>query len=260
MDDAMTKHGIYIHLFTASTSVPVCAYVSKMFTVRRSEVPEEKDKERAAKVKASKEKRSPTPMSDTLPAEPERKEGTVDKKTEYANKDDNILLGFARIYSGTLSVGKRVCVLLPKFNHSLESSTLSANNLESSLGTLDITEPSGADDAKSDADSGIAKLSVQPLKCALHPRSPILCPEPWWLIIGFGTKPRAIRFDNVTPHIIGFCLGTTDGKSKLTFEPINACEINVVENCGSPPTSFFEFSRTTFEHWLIRWQCSVTQR
>ncbi|KAF9070505.1 hypothetical protein BDP27DRAFT_1402013 [Rhodocollybia butyracea] len=179
-DDATTEHRIYSHLFTASisASVPVCAYVSKMFAVRRSEVPEEKEKERAAKVKASKEQRNPTPISgtqasgdastpdatpaDTLTAEPERKEGTTNTETEDASKDDDILLGFARIYSGTLSVGKRVCVLLPKFNPTLESSILSADNLESSLATLDVTDPSTADGAKSDVDSGIAKLSVHP--------------------------------------------------------------------------------------------------
>ncbi|KAF5367596.1 hypothetical protein D9757_010647 [Collybiopsis confluens] len=174
----------YHHLYTASPSpaAPVCAYVSKMFAVRRGDLPEEKERTRSEKLRAAKvekEKRDktraeamstsasvaesaapPNPAittaisngADGTEQKAEVKEGGNSKKQDDA--DDDILLGFARIYSGTLSVGEQVLVLLPKFNPALED--LSSTSIPtSSIASLSL------DDSASTA-RDVSSTSVHP--------------------------------------------------------------------------------------------------
>ena len=116
--------------FKQSNNDPVVVYVSKMVSIPESELPENKRrgplspeearelarKKRAQAARAQAAAASndmnglataleATNLDDYVPPEPEEKDAEV----EY-------LIGFARIYSGTLSVGDEVYVLTPKFS------------------------------------------------------------------------------------------------------------------------------------------------
>ncbi|KAJ3758305.1 translation elongation factor 2 [Lentinula raphanica] len=115
----------YEHLYVASpsTDVPVCAYVSKMFAVRRGDLPEEREKAKAAHTKEQ-----------VAAEEPNESEGVNGEgpDVEEIHQDDpdvDVLLGFSRIYSGTLKIGEQVLVLLPKFNPALEDTNISSNDI-----------------------------------------------------------------------------------------------------------------------------------
>ncbi|KAJ4481902.1 translation elongation factor 2 [Lentinula aciculospora] len=124
----------YEHLYAASplSTVPVCAYVSKMFAVRRADLPEEREKTKIAQAKAANDrKRVAAEKSNStveLAVEGTQVEGDKVEEQIQENQDEDVLLGFARIYSGTLSPGERVLVLLSKFNPALESTKLSSQN------------------------------------------------------------------------------------------------------------------------------------
>ena len=117
--------------FKQSKNDPVVVYVSKMVSVPESELPEnkrrgplspEEARELARKKRAEAARAQAaapasndinglattleaTTLDDYVPPEPEE----TDAEAEY-------LIGFARIYSGTLSVGDEVYVLTPKFS------------------------------------------------------------------------------------------------------------------------------------------------
>ncbi|KIK59331.1 hypothetical protein GYMLUDRAFT_44693 [Collybiopsis luxurians FD-317 M1] len=172
---ADTSSLLYHHLYTASpsSSVPVCAYVSKMFAVRKGDLPEEKERARTEKLKDAKVERERrdreraaamnTSLGGGVDSEAERGsaaltdgQNAVEEKTETETEtetkengggkgqddaDDDVLLGFARIYSGTLGVGEQVLVLLPKFNPALEASSTSqtaVTNATSDMASLSL--------------------------------------------------------------------------------------------------------------------------
>ena len=121
--------------FHTDKTVPVVAYVSKMVAVRASELPQNKRKaggvmtadeareiarrKRAAFAKARRADQagnqngvngmSEALNSISLDEEPE-------PEPEAQTEDPEHLIGFARLYSGTLSVGDEVYVLPPKFS------------------------------------------------------------------------------------------------------------------------------------------------
>ncbi|GAA5885129.1 hypothetical protein JCM6882_007242 [Rhodosporidiobolus microsporus] len=109
------------------------AYVSKMFAVRRDELPEnqrrqltaEDMRERARKAREERERRkaageegggsgSATPLSERVEGEAPAKEEQEEEAEEDGQQD--VLIGFARLYSGTLSVGQTLYAVLPRYN------------------------------------------------------------------------------------------------------------------------------------------------
>lgn len=120
--------------FNTSRSAPIVAYVSKMVAIPESELPSKRRKlgttltadearelgrkKRAELAKAQAEANGSSDMAkvtdglSTTRIGEEVEEGTTPEQPE----DPEHLIGFARLYSGTLSVGDEVYVLPPKFN------------------------------------------------------------------------------------------------------------------------------------------------
>ena len=109
----------------------VIAYVSKMFAVPVKELPENKrvavttDKMRA-NAKAARDRATAASLaaaaetngiSSSTSSEASNDHGgdTEEKEQEEINEDEDVLLGFARIYSGTIRVGSKVRCVLPKY-------------------------------------------------------------------------------------------------------------------------------------------------
>ncbi|KAI9058442.1 translation elongation factor 2 [Trametes sanguinea] len=122
----------------------IVALVSKMFAVPTKELPGKKKKaltaeELRSRAKAAREARAaaaasasseaPTPEPASVPLEEAMqranlgdKEGDEQQSTadgEGVQEEDETLLGFARIYSGTIRTGTTIVCVLPKYNHSL---------------------------------------------------------------------------------------------------------------------------------------------
>jgi ribosome assembly protein 1 len=115
--------------FKASKSDPVVAYVSKMVSVPESELPE--NKRRAGQLSADDARElARKKRAEFARAQQAETSGVNDMATalEIISLDDFVpaveerhievehLIGFARIYSGTLSVGDSLYVLAPKFS------------------------------------------------------------------------------------------------------------------------------------------------
>ena len=109
----------------------VIVYVSKMFAVPVKELPENKKaavtaeqlranakaaRERAAAATAETSGESPPTSAEASRSQGDDSEG---KEKEEINEDEDVLLGFARIYSGTIRVGSKVRCVLPKYNNNL---------------------------------------------------------------------------------------------------------------------------------------------
>jgi ribosome assembly protein 1 len=114
----------------SSESAHVVAYVSKMFAVPTSQLPEHKkqalsiDEVRASarrthiKAEESREQSrtgSPSPFPDHTLSEPPTGESPV-----ALEEENEILLGFARLYSGVIHVGSTVSCILPKYDNTYE--------------------------------------------------------------------------------------------------------------------------------------------
>ena len=105
-----------------------CAYVSKMFAVAAKDLPIPKKQaltasEMRARPRAATEKDTddvqpvpdaPTPVDETDEVDPEP------ANAETANAD--VLLGFARLYCGTIKTGSTLYAVLPKYDTSLDPS------------------------------------------------------------------------------------------------------------------------------------------
>lgn len=130
------KNKLEQDLFTSDSNLHanVVAYVSKMFAVPRKELPENKARsltadEMRSRGKGAREaiKEPYASTQDTTPiAEmpPKPAEQGMDPHT------DEVILGFARLYSGTIEVGTQIYCVLPKYNASLPPDHPSnANNL-----------------------------------------------------------------------------------------------------------------------------------
>lgn len=119
--------------FNPSKDAPMVAYVSKMVSIPESEMPENKRRGGALSAEEARElgrkKRAEIARqqaltstgTDDIVSVTEALSGAaigeteVPEETEETNEDAEHLVGFARIYSGTLSVGDEVYVLGPKF-------------------------------------------------------------------------------------------------------------------------------------------------
>lgn len=111
----------------------VIGYVSKMFAVPVKELPENKKsavtaEQMRANAKAARERAATAALAATAEASDESRStpaGTSNdqgddsqaKEKEENNEDEDILLGFARIYSGTIRTGSEIRCVLPKYNN-----------------------------------------------------------------------------------------------------------------------------------------------
>jgi ribosome assembly protein 1 len=127
--DAMTN-------FKTSKDAPVVAYVSKMISVPDSELPQnrrrggaltaEEARELGRKKRAEIARQQATAngdadvgsVTDALSSTAIGETETPEENTTQAPQDAEHLIGFARIFSGTLNVGDEVYVLGPKFTPS----------------------------------------------------------------------------------------------------------------------------------------------
>ncbi|KAF8349218.1 translation elongation factor 2 [Amanita rubescens] len=115
----------------------VAAYVSKMFAVPAKDLPENKKRPprademrargrdaRIAKLQDETNSGSATPFSSPSPVPPASRDenaasGTNTPNHEAENGENEVILGFARIYSGTIRVGSEIYAVLPKYNAAL---------------------------------------------------------------------------------------------------------------------------------------------
>lgn len=102
-----------------SPGAPVIAYVSKMFSVEKDAMPGKKRIQLTAE--QMRERKALMMAAQGQPSSAEH--GTVLDSISSPNKDasetleeDETLVGFARIYSGTLKAGQEVYVLSPKYD------------------------------------------------------------------------------------------------------------------------------------------------
>lgn len=112
----------------ADPSATVTALISKMFAVPQQELPEHKKKpvtadELRAKAKAAREARkaaeAAVPDSGDIPLEEALEQLQVKEASEeVVVPEGEVLLGFARIYSGTIKTGTAIACVLPKYNNS----------------------------------------------------------------------------------------------------------------------------------------------
>lgn len=115
-----------------------CAYVSKMFAISRGELPEGKRREvtademrqrgREARERAQAVRdalnatgaiQEPAPGSAIKSADTGEPDAQPTARTEEltdAQKAEEVILGFARLYSGTLRVGQSINAILPKYD------------------------------------------------------------------------------------------------------------------------------------------------
>lgn len=129
-----------LYACSSNNDAPVVALVSKMFAVPTKELPGNKKQaltaeEMRSRAKSAREARavaaaatasSDTPVSETsisleeamknVELEERKKEKEVKAETE---EEGETILGFARIYSGTIRVGTTIACILPKYNATL---------------------------------------------------------------------------------------------------------------------------------------------
>jgi ribosome assembly protein 1 len=98
------------------------AYVSKMFAVPKKDFPEHKKRQLTAE-EMRERGRIATEAAAAGNAIPPPKDGTSNADiTEDGGEENEVLLGFARLYSGRLRVGSHIFALLPKYDTSVPPS------------------------------------------------------------------------------------------------------------------------------------------
>lgn len=111
-----TEEDLYASKFAPEACV--IAYVSKMFAVNAKDLPENKKKpltadEMRMKSREAREVKEAEPLANELSTL-----SIVDDAPD-PNYRNEVLLGFARLYSGTIRVGTSVYAVLPKYNTGL---------------------------------------------------------------------------------------------------------------------------------------------
>jgi ribosome assembly protein 1 len=117
-------------LFTSNFApdTAVVAYVSKMFAVAAKELPENKKRpitaddlrQRAREAKEARDKHVPVSNASDPPRAAQESSPDLDlEETSDASEESEIILGFARLYSGTIRTGFTIYCVLPKYNDSL---------------------------------------------------------------------------------------------------------------------------------------------
>lgn len=128
---------------SSASDAHVVAYISKMFAVPESALPERQRKpltadEMRARGRASREAAAALAATGAVVAEEEAKsldiavdaniqvteaaDTATNGHTEDSSKDGEALLGFARLYSGRMSRGQRLLAILPKYDPKLPPS------------------------------------------------------------------------------------------------------------------------------------------
>ncbi|KAI0647987.1 translation elongation factor 2 [Trametes meyenii] len=113
-----------------ASDASIVALVSKMFAVPTKELPEKKKRaltaeEMRSRAKAAREARAALSTDPTsaqpasAPLEEAMRKTDINDKPEADGEDEEALLGFARIYSGTIRPGTTIACVLPKYNHEL---------------------------------------------------------------------------------------------------------------------------------------------
>lgn len=111
--------------FSTKEESPVVAYVSKMISipakelkkVRRVQLTAEEMRELRRKKTIEDARRLQAKEAGIVTAEPEESEDEENGKKEQEEEDDSEkLIGFARVYSGTIKTGQELYVLGPKYN------------------------------------------------------------------------------------------------------------------------------------------------
>ena len=97
------------------------AYVSKMFAVPKKDFPEHKKKQLTAE-EMRERGRMAREAAEAGNAPPSKDGPTTAGPTEDGVEDEEVLLGFARLYSGKLRVGSYIFALLPKYDTSVPPS------------------------------------------------------------------------------------------------------------------------------------------
>lgn len=104
----------------------IVAFVSKMFAVRRSDLPEGKRKQLTAEEMRNRARERPSQSSLAVEnnADPTGNgDASLSNETMSSESaEDTILLGFARLYSGILHTGSYVYCVLPKYSNKLPPS------------------------------------------------------------------------------------------------------------------------------------------
>jgi ribosome assembly protein 1 len=105
------------------------AYISKMFAVKSDELPENQrrqltaeDMRARAKVAKDERDRRSKEVADGIEPTPSKVEKEVEKEQTEEQKNRETLMGFARLYSGTIHVGQTLYAILPKYNAALSPS------------------------------------------------------------------------------------------------------------------------------------------
>ncbi len=99
----------------------IVAYISKMFAVPRDRLPKDKGERTPKPPRRRADLKQEVLVAEGLtlddpPSLPARDHESKQESEEDENKEGEALLGFARLYSGTLKMGQIVYCLLPKFS------------------------------------------------------------------------------------------------------------------------------------------------
>jgi ribosome assembly protein 1 len=123
---------------SASSDSNIVAYVSKMFAIPVADLPQNQRRaltaeEMRARGRASREAAASLATTGAIPLNqaeieaeerrPQEEEATTSSPlSESVDPNAEALIGFSRLYSGTLSVGQKLYCVLPKYNASLPPS------------------------------------------------------------------------------------------------------------------------------------------
>ena len=119
------KNKLEEDLFASKSGSDACvvAYVSKMFAVSAKDLPENKKRSLTAEeMRAKAREARAAKQTEADPATPISKDKThdtgVQRETieEPKDVDNEVVLGFARLYSGTIKVGSSLYAVLPKYD------------------------------------------------------------------------------------------------------------------------------------------------
>jgi ribosome assembly protein 1 len=110
----------------ASLDAFVMVYVSKMFAVPVKELPENKKKpltaeEMRSRAREAREGRTTETPGIEIDQTPQESEAPSPGPEEIQKEQEDVILGFARIYSGTIRVGTTIRCILPKYNNAFPS-------------------------------------------------------------------------------------------------------------------------------------------
>jgi len=124
------KNKLEEDLYVGKAEINSCvtAYVSKMFAVSKKDLPQKKEqpltadgmKDKARVVSTKKQENGLENQLASIEIQSSKEVSPVLEEPEEADDPSEVVLGFARLYSGILWVGSIVHALLPKYDPTLE--------------------------------------------------------------------------------------------------------------------------------------------